>query len=66
MEHFFQDGLLEQFELRLVAKETGFVDGENFQQCRKFCAAFTAGEQTIVAVERIEPASFQTALQTVL
>ncbi len=30
VEHFFQDGLLEQFELRLVAKKTGFVDGENF------------------------------------
>src|SRR5690348_3121360 len=39
----FENGLLEQFELRLVAKETGFVDGEVLEQERKLGPSFPAG-----------------------
>ena len=57
---------LEQVELRLVAKETGFVDGEVFEQRASSVFAFAAGQQPVVAVERIQPALLQAALQAVL
>ena len=49
----------------MIAEEAGFVDGEIFEQQRELGAAFAAGEQTIVAVERIELASLEPALEAV-
>ena len=66
MEDFFQHGFLQEIELRAIAKETRFVDGEIFEQQSQFGSAFTAGEQTVVAVERIQLTGFQAALQAVL
>jgi hypothetical protein len=53
-------------ELRAIAEETGFVDSEIFEQQGELSFAFAAGEQTVVAVERIELAGLQAALQAML
>src|SRR5262245_26439606 len=66
MQQLFQDRFLEQVQLWLIAKETGFVHREVFEQSGKFLLSLTAGEQTIVAVEAVNSAGFQTALQSVL
>jgi hypothetical protein len=57
--------LLEKFKLRFGSKETGFIDGQVFQQRRKFCLALPAGQQAIVTVERIRLANFQPPLHAV-
>src|ERR1039458_1783597 len=44
-------GTWEQFQLRAVAEEAGFVDREGFQQRRKLKLALAAGEQAIVVVD---------------
>ena len=59
------DDFLEQIELRANAKEAGLVDGEIFEERGEFLLAFAAGEQPVVAVERIQLAGLQAALQTV-
>ncbi len=64
-EDFLQDLFLEEIKLRAIAEETGFVDGEIFEKQRKLGAAFAAGEQAVVRVERIELANLQAALQAV-
>src|SRR5579859_5676161 len=64
-QNFLEHGFLKQIELRTVAKETGFVDREVFKEQCKLGAAFTAGEQAVVRVKRIELASLQAALQAV-
>ena len=51
--------------MRTVTKETGFIDGEVFQKKGEFSAAFPTGEQAVIGIERVELASFQTALQTI-
>ena len=56
VQHLLQHRFLEQVQLRLVAEEAGFVDGEVFEQSGQFGSSFAAGEQTIVAVERIQAA----------
>src|SRR5260370_36654126 len=58
--------MLKQVQLRLVAEETGFIDGEVFDQTRQLLLPRLADEQAIVAVERIQLALLQPALQTVL
>ncbi len=57
---------MKQIQLGFVAEETGFVDGQIFQQLGQFLLAFFADQQTVVAVERIEMTFFQAPLQTVL
>src|SRR5229473_2733614 len=64
-ENVLEDRLLQQIELRTVAKETGFVDGEIFKQESKLRASFPAGQQTIISVERVHLASFKPALQAI-
>src|SRR6202171_4350861 len=66
MQQFFQNGLVKQVELRLVAKEAGFIHRQVFYQRSQFGLSLMAGQQTVVAVERVEAASFEPALQTVL
>src|SRR5262249_55208547 len=62
----FKDCFLQQIELRAVAEKTGFVDGQIFEEQSQLGFAFTAGEETVVAVKRVELASFEAALQAVL
>ena len=52
--------------MRLVAKEAGLVDGQDFQQRRELRLAFAAGQQTVVAVKRVQAAGLQAPLQPVL
>ena len=52
--------------MRAIAEETGFVDGEIFEQQGELVLAFAAGEQAIVAVEGIDLAGFEAALQAIL
>ncbi len=52
--------------MRFIAEETCLVDGEIFEKQRQFGAAFAAGEQAIVTVERIELAGLEPALKPVL
>ena len=65
-EDFFEHGFLQQIELRAIAKKTGFVDGQIFEQQREFGSAFAAGQQAVVSVKRIELTDFEAALQTIL
>src|SRR5258708_496085 len=61
-EDFLEHRFLQQIELRAVAKETGFVDGEIFKQESELGAAFPAGQQTIISVERLHLASLNAPL----
>ena len=65
-QHLLQHGLLEEVQLRAVAEEAGFVDGEVFQQRGQLELALAAGEQAIVVVEGVGVAGAQAALQAVL
>ena len=47
--NFLENGFLQEIELRAIAEEAGFVDGEIFEKGRKLGPAFAAGEQAIVA-----------------
>ena len=64
-EQIFQNVFVEQIELRLIAKEAGFVDRQVFEQARQLFFSLVADQQAVVAVERIELAFLQAALQTV-
>src|SRR5229473_4518754 len=57
---------MKQFQLRLVAEKAGLVDRQIFQQLGQFRLAFLADQQTVVAVERIQVAFLESALQAVL
>ena len=48
-DQFFQNVFVEQIQLRLVAEETGFVDGQIFQQRAQFRLALLADQQAVVA-----------------
>src|SRR5581483_11044814 len=63
---FLENVLVEQLQLRLIAEEAGFVDGQVFQQIDQLLPAFLADQQPVVAVEGIHPALAQAPLQTVL
>src|SRR5437879_2944687 len=65
-ENFFENGLLQQIELGAISKETGFVDGQVFEEKSELRAAFPAGQQTIVGVEGIELTGLEAALQPIL
>ena len=64
--HIVDHVVLKQVQLRLVAEEAGFIDGEVFDQAGQLLFPRLADEQAIVAVERIQLALLQPALQTVL
>jgi hypothetical protein len=66
MKNLFQNGLLKEIELRTITKEAGFVDGEVFEQGTEFRLSVATREQAIVAVEIVETAGSESALQTVL
>ncbi len=57
---------MKQVQLRPVAKETGFIDGEILEQLRQFGFSRIADQQAIIGVERIDVAFFQPAQQAVL
>src|SRR5712664_325999 len=65
-EDLFENGFLQQIELRAITKETRFVDGQVFEEKSELGAAFPAGQQTIVGVEGIELTGLEAALQPVL
>src|SRR5262249_32320805 len=65
LQKLFEDGFLQEVELRTIAEKTRFVNGEIFEQKCELGFSFPAGEKAIVAIERIELAGFQTALETV-
>jgi len=64
-ENVFENGLLEQVELRTIAKETRFIDGQIFKKESEFGASFPAGKQPVVSIKRVELAGLQTALQAI-
>jgi len=66
VQKLFQNALLEKFELRLIAEETRFVDREILEEKRQLLLAFPAGQQAVIAIEGIELARFQAALEAVL
>ena len=57
---------MEQLKLRLVAEEAGFIHGQVLKQRSQFRFSFMAGEQPVIAVERVQPALLQPAMKTVL
>src|SRR4029077_7640335 len=63
---FLKNGFLQEIELRAIAKETGFVDGQILEQESKFSAPFPAGKQAVVGIERVKLAGFQAALEAIL
>ncbi len=56
---------MKQIELRFVPEKTGLVDSQVFEQRGELLLPFPAGEQPVVAVEGVELADFQAALQAV-
>src|SRR5216684_6153711 len=62
---FLKNGFLEEIELRAIAKETSFVDGEILKQESEFGASFPAGKQAVIGIERFELAGFQAALEAI-
>src|SRR5262249_46625792 len=66
LQNFFEDTLLKQLELRPVAKEARFVDGQIFEQQSQLVFAFAAGQQAVVVVEGIQLAGFEAPQQAVL
>ena len=54
LQQFFQNMLLKQIQLGLVAEEAGLIDSEVFEQLRKFLLPLLADQQTVVAVEGID------------
>src|SRR6266852_7273090 len=64
-ENILENGFLKEIELRAIAKETRFVDGEILEQESQFGASFPAGEQPVIRVEGVELAGFQAALQAI-
>src|SRR5580704_14321540 len=65
-EHLIDHVLMKQIQLRLVAEKAGLVDREIFQQLGQFVFSLAADQQAIIAVERIQMALFEPALQPVL
>ena len=65
LQDFFENDFLEEIELRANAKKARLIDREIFKQRRELLLAFAAGEQAVVAVERIHLAGFQAALKAV-
>jgi len=61
-----QNALVKQFQLRLVAKKAGLINGKIFKQAREFFSAFRADQQAVVVVKGVNPAFAQAALQPVL
>src|SRR5207302_4111455 len=45
---------VKQIQLRLIAEETGLVDGQILQQARQFVLALSADEQTVIAVKGVQ------------
>src|SRR5207244_3939289 len=66
MQNVFQDEFVEQIQLRLVAKETGLVDGQVLEQAGQFLLAVIADQQPVVAIEGVQLAFPQAAQQAVL
>src|SRR5439155_6409973 len=64
-QNILQNRFLQEIELRTIAKETRFVDGQILEKQRQFSASFPAGEQAVVRIEGVELTGFQTALQAV-
>src|SRR5258706_12408725 len=64
-QNVFKNGFLQEIELRAIAKETGFVDGQILEQESQFSASFPAGKQPIIGIEKSARAGFQTALQAI-
>ena len=52
--------------MRAIPKETGFVNGQIFEQESKFSASFPAGQQTVIGIERVELTNFEAALKAIL
>src|ERR1700730_2792777 len=64
-EDFFENRLLEEIELRTVAKEACLVYRQILEKQSQLRASLSAGEQPVVGVERIELANLKATLQAV-
>src|SRR6267378_4330366 len=65
-QNLLENGFLKEIELRAIAKETRFVDGQILKQESQFGASFPAGQQAVISIEGVELADFQAALQAIL
>jgi hypothetical protein len=57
---------VKEIELRLIAEEAGFVDGQVLEQGAKFSLAFMTGQQAVIAVKSVETTGFQPPVQAVV
>src|ERR1700682_426483 len=64
-QNLLENGFLKEIELRAIAKETRFVDGQILKQESQCRASLPAGQQPVISIEGVEPADFQTALQAI-
>src|SRR5690348_2933146 len=61
----FEHDFGKKLELRQIAEETGFVNGEILEKRGQFLFPFMASKKSVVAVERVQIASFEASLEAV-
>ena len=65
LQNFFEHDFLKEVELRADTKEARLIYGEILEQSCEFLLSLAAGEQPVVAVERVHLAGLEAALQAI-